>query len=361
MMTYKKFAYGFVIVLLTFLLVNYLIWKNFTESLLTMKYDGGDLARLAYLTGSRDYRLKVNDLPVKHIEMHEYTGQPIDVMTIGDSFSQGGGGGRNSFYQDYIASYNNFTVLNVFRYPTDDLVAFFAPLSTLKVLMESGYLDIIKPKVVLIESVERFCVQRYAVPASKKKADSLEKVREYYSKQNIHMDAFPKVSFINNGNFKYVYYNLLYKLSFNPMKRKVLFARLNRPLFSVKYSDKLLFLREDIDNLKYQNADTLRRLNDTLNETAEALERKGIKLYFMPIVDKYDLYSDYIIDNPYPKGIFFEELRKLPRSYRLIDTRAILAPELAAGVKDVYYADDTHWSWKAAEKIFSSVKFETGR
>jgi hypothetical protein len=50
-------------------------------------------------------------------------------------------------------------------------------------------------------------------------------------------------------------------------------------------------------------------------------------------------------------------LRPLPRRYTLIDTKAILAEELRKGVKDVYYADDTHWSWKASEAIFKVVTF----
>lgn len=78
----------------------------------------------------------------------------------------------------------------------------------------------------------------------------------------------------------------------------------------------------------------------------------------MPCVDKYNLYSNYIINNPYPRSIFFEELRKLPKRYHLIDTKAILTEEVRKGEKDVFYADDTHWSWKASKKVFETIKFE---
>jgi hypothetical protein len=77
----------------------------------------------------------------------------------------------------------------------------------------------------------------------------------------------------------------------------------------------------------------------------------------MPVVDKYDLYSDDIVRNPYPKNPFFDELRKLPKRYTLIDTKAILEPMVKAGVKDVFYPDDSHWTCKASKKVFETVRF----
>ena len=78
----------------------------------------------------------------------------------------------------------------------------------------------------------------------------------------------------------------------------------------------------------------------------------------MPVVDKYNLYSKYIVSNIYPQSIFFEELRKLPKEYNLIDTKAILAQEIEKSKKDIFYVDDTHWNYKASEVIFNIVNFE---
>ena len=87
------------------------------------------------------------------------------------------------------------------------------------------------------------------------------------------------------------------------------------------------------------------------------MRAKGISLYFMPCVDKYTLYNDYIPDNPYPRSILFEVLRELPRNYELIDSKKILREALANGEKDVFYSDDTHWSRKASKRIFERVEF----
>jgi hypothetical protein len=80
----------------------------------------------------------------------------------------------------------------------------------------------------------------------------------------------------------------------------------------------------------------------------------------MPAVDKYELYRDLVVEADSaraPRSVFFQELRKLPKIYRFIDTKALLEEELKHGELDIYYADDSHWSWKAPQKIFETERF----
>jgi hypothetical protein len=153
----------------------------------------------------------------------------------------------------------------------------------------------------------------------------------------------------------------LAKLSFlvnDNYKQKVYIFKTNRKLFSVTDEDTLVVLGEDIRNSCFSNKATVAKLNENFNKLADMLAEKGIKLYFMPVADKYNLYGDFIVDNPYPRSRFFEELRSVPKKYTLIDTKAILLESVRHGEKDVYYPDDSHWSWKASEKIFRSIRFE---
>lgn len=356
-MTHRRYIIIYISLLLCFIALNFVIWKSFTEVLLTKKCDGGDLARMGYAFGTKQCRKAVVDLPVRHIGLKEYDGRKIDVMTIGDSFSIGGGEGRNSYYQDYIATINNCSVLNVYPYPTDDLVAFFSPISTLAVLMNSGYLDRIKPRYILIESVVRYCIPRYAKPLDLSKTDSWENIRSYYAKTTYTLDYLPKIGFINNGNFKFLYTNLLYRFSDDAFGKVTYRKKLSRELFSAREPDLLLFHSEDLTLIPITNAASVAMVNDTFNRLADVLAKKGIRLYFMPVVDKYDLYSAYLVDKRYPKNTFFDELRKLPKRYGFIDTKAILEPMVREGVKDVYFPDDSHWTWKASQKIFETVRF----
>jgi hypothetical protein len=356
-MTRKKFSIAFITILLLFIGLNYAIWKSATEVLLTKKYDGGDLARMGYVHGSKQYRKVENTLPFRHIGMKEYDGRKIDVLTIGDSFSMGGGEGKNSYYQDFIATINRCTVLNVYPYPTDDRVAGFSPISTLAVLLNSGYLDVIKPRYVLIESVARYCVPRFSRPLDLSKTDSRENISQYYAKATYGLDYLPKVGFINNGNFKYLYTKVLYHFSDTAFRGLVYRMQLGRSLFAAPDDRTLIFHNEDLSMIPYNKGNLVANVNDTFNQLADVLAKRGITLYFMPVVDKYDLYSDDIVDNPYPKNPFFDELRKLPKRYHFIDTKAILQPLVRSGVQDVFYPDDSHWTCKASQKVFETVRF----
>lgn len=353
----KRFVLYLAASLVLFVIVNYLVWKFATEDLLTKKYDGGDLVRMGYLPGSKEYRKKTDDLPVRHLEMKDYKGQPVDVLTIGDSFSLGGGEGRNSYYQDYLASINNFSVLNAFPYPTGDLIAQFSPVSTLAVFYNSGYLDRIKPKYVLLESVVRYCIPRFSQPLRFTKSDTIPAMDKFYADKIITMDYLPKVGFINEGNFKYLYYALMYRFSDNGFRGLVYKKQLDRSFFSVKEDKSLILHSEDIQCVKLMNSESVKSVNETLNQLSDILAAKGIKLYFMPVVDKYDLYSDYIVDNEYARNIFFDELRPLARRYTLIDTKAILLDLIRKGEKDIFHADDSHWTWRASQAVFEKVRF----
>jgi hypothetical protein len=98
-------------------------------------------------------------------------------------------------------------------------------------------------------------------------------------------------------------------------------------------------------------------MNDNLNFLQNILNKKGIELYFIPAPDKYNLYSNYIVNNGYPKSRLFEILRPLVKEYNFIDTKVILDKMLEDGVLDVYHVDDTHWNYIGREAIFSTINF----
>jgi len=351
MKQYKTYTWRFLAILSTFIAANAFIWKCWTEDILAGTYSGGDLARMGYLPDSKLKRMNHDDLPLRHMEESEYRGQPVRVLTIGDSFSNGGGGGRNRYYQDYIASINRCTVLNIEPYQKMDVI------TMAWVFINNGYLERLRPKYLLLGVSEKFCVAQLAKPIDVNVNLSPEQLGRM---RRMGYNAVPQVniSFINQGNFKFLIYGILYHFSDNAFFGKTYVRELDRPLFSVKDGRKLLFYREDLRSISYTTPGTVSLVNRNLNALADRLRGMGIRLFFMPSVDKYNLYSKYIIDNPYPASRFFEELRKLPKKYVLIDTKKILREELERGTMDVFYPDDTHWSWKASERIFSEMLFE---
>jgi len=44
--------------------------------------------------------------------------------------------------------------------------------------------------------------------------------------------------------------------------------------------------------------------------------------------------------------------------YKFIDTKKILTRMIDNNITDVYYSDDTHWSWKASQEIFKKDMYD---
>ena len=113
------------------------------------------------------------------------------------------------------------------------------------------------------------------------------------------------MGFINQGNFKFLYYNFMYLFSDNAFRGLVYKERLTKPLFSVNEGRTLIFHGDDLHNLPLVTPETVGMLNNNLNRLSDILAGKGIRLIFMPVVDKYTLYSDFIVGNSLPQEHFF--------------------------------------------------------
>lgn len=352
---YYRFIVGYLIV---FVLYNAIIWVYFTSKFQEpQQYGIGDLARMGYMPWVRSVTVPDPLVTKKHIEIEAYSGQAIDMLTVGDSFSNGGGG---TYYQDYIASLNRISVLNVEPYRDIDFV------SQIAIYLNNGFLDHVRPRYLLLSSSEKYCVERFSRQVDFDRNISMSELatKKKFGFQRGHnpdieapLTVKGMMKFINEGNFKLLEYLILYRFSDHAFFSKVYRMPLSTALFSGDYDTTLLFYRDDLRNISYSTAEAVRAMNDNLNRLADRLALKGITLVFMPVVDKYNLYRPLIVENRYPVNALFDLLRPLPRRYQLIDTKRILTEEVQAGEKDLFLVNDTHWSWKAPKKIFESVLF----
>ena len=339
----------------------------------------GDLARMTYSVDLIDKRSTDIDLQKKHIKYNEYLGNNVDFITIGDSFSEGASSGKNPYYQDYIASIYNVSVLNIKLFENNKNY-----IETIYSLLNSGQLEKLGVKYILIESIQRRSLERFAINdmninisnidnfknqiLNNQKNDNL--IQSHSNEQfeinwiDVFNSIFSKsnnndVSVINNLNLNAFIYNAKFKIKgHGKMAPHVYRELLNKDFFSTEVSRDLLFYDEDLKYLKYESEENIKLLNNNFNLLAKALGEKNIKLIFMPAVDKYNLYSPYIISNTYQKSIFFEYLDSLPKDYIFINTKKILSEQLEKGEKDIFYADDTHWSHKASEVIIKDESFK---
>ncbi|MDH4945502.1 hypothetical protein [Sulfurimonas sp. C5] len=347
---YKKFVFFTILIVILFSLYHLYIYTFYTSKIFDRKdyLYIGDIARVGYQVDALYPRKLEYTLPKKHLNKEQYTSdKKIDILTLGDSFSNAATGGKNPYYQDYLATDYNASVLNILD-TRDHSVNTFKPVIA---LYNNGWLKQHHVKFVIIQSVERFCVQRYAKKFDYSFNDiDINKVirssRQYDS-------YIPKINFISTANYKFPYYNYQSKkkVHFHP---DVMLLELNKNLFSPEnFSDKLLIHHEDILSLPYNTQENIFMLNQNLNHLAILLKSIDVKLIFMPTVDKYDLYYPYIKNNPYRKNLFFKIIRKLPKEYIFIDTKKILEQLLLKGTLNVYYPDDSHWSELAIKAIIN--------
>ncbi len=357
--SYKKYTLVTIAFLIGMILFHVFTWHTISKKVLLVDdyIYNGDLVRSSFKVDSlfpRPSHLvkNVNDLPKQHLLYKDLKdNETVDVITIGDSFSNGATQGKNTFYQDYIATYNNYKVLNI---PPG--IGYYKGVVRLN---NSGLLDELKPKAIIIESVERFCIDRFSGNKNLNQTyskNSLKKVLR--SQKNMYLGKDPFISFINNQNARAFYFNV--KMKFKPYTRykACVIKPMKKDFFTSKDPNSLLYHKESAMFSYKATEENIKKLNDNFNKLAILLKKKNIQLYFMPVVDKSNLYRKYVIEPDYPESMFFENLRKMKKEYILIDTKKILSKELEKGTKDLYYSDDTHWGYKASKAIFKEVKFE---
>ncbi len=353
----KSYATFFSLFALIIFIYHVSIYFLYTSKVLDVAppFYVGDLVRQCYQVDSIDLKQEQNKLQKLHFEASSYHGQKIDVLTIGDSFSNGGAAGLNPYYQDYIATQNNYNVLNIRALNLSDGNV---P-NTLLALEQSGVLDEIQPKIVLLSIGSRAFVRRFSNSLTWKKKINKKDIYDEMKKmhpRDLAAQQLKNVSIVNTANFKLPFYSLSYR--FKPCIKSVCKFELQDSMFSVKADKTILIYKQTLKDLHMNTQENISKANDNLNHLATLLQAKGIKLYFMPAVSKYDLYYDYIRENKYPKDKLFSILESLDKKYTLINTKKILSPLLKSGEKDIFYADDTHWSYKASKEIFFKTSFQ---
>ena len=287
--------------------------------------------------------------PRHHTKLTEYLASgkkdSFDVMTIGDSFTNGFDGGS---YQDYLVNEYGLKIINasVKSHCVLDLY----------MLLKSGIIDEIRPKIVILETVERLVQKTLGasefVPedAPVFAIENIASVKSVKTAVRVTSGILPPILVQWNVNF---FRNKIHHM-LNPeqLSTAIYAAKLDRNFFTNPGQENTIYYYyEDFNYLK----DTLNAemVNKNLNNAARLLKDKGIKLVFFAAADKYDLYYPYIMDKKgRPENPLFQKLREVQgKEYIYVDTIKPLREALARGEQDVYWLDDTHWSHKGI-KIF---------
>lgn len=314
--------------------------------------DKGDLIRLGYIMDNSGYDSKIvfskeyeqkehfiNVSALNQDSMNEFT-----VLIFGDSFSDQGSFG----YKNYLAEQDSISVLHYDNHP------YSSPIENLYGAINGNTLDKIKVKYVILQSVERFFVDRG-------NADTTKKIMKEPIVNAVKMEIPTKAKesspddFFSKINFTFPLRNIYYLFDDNAFDSETYSVETSTQLFSTNKKN-VLFYYEDLGQTPTNNDNiNLLKLNATLNDLSYKLSKKGIRLIVLPSPDKYDFYYEYLIDKEkYIKSMFFEKFDQFQKKYIYINSKSILKKELK-NQKDVYFYDDTHWSPKASKVIAKEI------
>ena len=295
--------------------------------------DVSDLGYLALIPFGAEYGQMISKNEMKDTlfiivkNTEELRNIHVNVLTVGDSFSQQGSAG----YQNYMPG-EGISVANCRR------SLYESPIQYACNILDWGVVDSTNIDVLVVEVVERdlainignFGENKIEVPEPESTSDKVVGSANVWS-------------LLRARDF------VLYRYA---GRSPVYTFDLKRDFFSSHEPNKLyVYDRDVINGLTIDEA-----LRPKVKEVFDLLTRKahdrGIKLMLMMPVDKYDLYQDYITDNPYPPKRVNEDVREIFGDIpEVMLCKYCLQPLLDKGEKDVFLFDNTHWSYKGSEAV----------
>ena len=139
------------------------------------------------------------------------------------------------------------------------------------------------------------------------------------------------------------------------MTPPIIKKQLNRDFFTSDHPSTLYFYVDDIKTLFIQRSH-IPTIQSTFQALLDKAREKHLKLVLLVPPDKYDLYQQYIVDNPYAQKGVNETIKTiLDDDPHVVLAKDRLQPMVDRGEQDVYLYNDTHWSYKAASVVADQV------
>lgn len=343
----KKFLIkiSYTVLPLWLLLVGMVIYLWSTDD------NSGDLMRLGLIDSGPEYTDSIlgtegilNEVYYENLDNDSVLRQDtVDVLVIGDSFSHGGGIGKEGDYVNYLAHDSGRRTV-VF---SPGNAALLSPIQVAYDALNLGYIDSTRVKNLIVEEVERYLVSRHnEFTVKNKKLPRVKPSAAAGDNEEKKEEASPLLRVKD-----YVFYHLF---GANPIYK----VRLSQPLFGGKEADRLYFYNDDVNFGTTVTPDEQRRITASYRALIDKARERGVNLVLVVACDKYDMYQDFIVDNPYPAKTLNEDIQSWMSPVeleRFVFSKRVLHPLIEQGVKDVYLFNDTHWSPASSRLIAREV------
>lgn len=312
----------------------------------------GDLMRLGLIDTGPEYSdsIRANLLPQVYFNSIDNDSalsvDTCDVLVIGDSFSHGGGVGKQGDYVNCLAHDSQLSV--VLYTPQDPTLS--SPMQIAYDVLDLGLIDSTHVTNLVVQEVERYIVSRHcgfrSDPNRTILSSGTQAAQQPATIDEKRQDVSPLLRVKD-----FVFYHLF---GANPIYK----VKLSSPMFGGKEPDRLYFYNEDVKlGIDVDSAQRQQVVNCYRHVIDKARER-GVNLVLLVACDKYDMYQDFIVDNPYPAKTLNEDIQRWMSPGELdcfVFAKDVLHPLVEQQVRDVYLFNDTHWSPASSHIIAREV------
>jgi len=339
---WRRYSLLFLSLLPALAIFHLVMWFCFTRTL--FRPETGSSKRIGYLVSLEDCQGK--------LEARE----PLTGFTIVDLTNKGLiAAPRMVYFGDSFGGHIAKACSIAWHEPVGEMRVNWSDkngLSQIMMWLRSGWFRDHGVKAIMVERVECEWLDTFADPGDSSLDVPLDQVMSAGGLPPAYLKATPW-TFANNGNFKVIIDNFAYLFSPTAWDMTdTCVVHLNKKLFDCSYGNLLVFYRGDITrgvaNTK-QNLPRFEQALANLKQLSDLCHEQGIAFYLTVPPNKSTLYYDWVIHPFYPKSQTLEMLRARATPYGYVDLEKPFHEKLESGFLDLYYPDDLHWNYPAAE------------
>ncbi len=283
----------------------------------------GDIGKLGKVMFRENPNI-VNTVPKNQVHNVAITDNTVlstnIIYTIGDSFSN-----IKERYSQYLGSNSNKEIHNI--------QTSISPIQEFVNLIQHGQIP--QNTYVIVESVERYLASRLA---------NLNFSDTTVSVEDVYMPPQPvveKKKFFKIPKVKHI--SAWIRIGLFNMDNPIEVFELSQECFSHSGFENDLYVYYQDFGYQQKPTRVYEQAVHNMKHLKHIADSAGVNMIFLVAADKYDVYTPYIVDNAYPQNPTMNYFADLDTTW-FVDTKRLLQPYIEAGVKDVYYVNDTHWS-----------------
>lgn len=335
----------------------------------------GDLSQLGSYLFDKDYLsvMAYNPSFKRHVILSEDITEEVrdsDVLIIGDSFTQIGYSNYMEYLQDLYPTHSVYGI-HTYRYEKEWRYAHKSLEGSGRLLSFPGKTDVVMyllhyaerlPSTIIIESSEMWLMESVIRTNFDVCEDSLEdyvgydtplpsSVEKYEKYSQLLVSLNPIKSILDGRAFNFAQDWIKRKvgLTGNPVKT----SSLSKPMFTNKGDESTLYY---LPYVMIWQEEEVEKMRSIMMRIIDEGAKRGVNIIYMIIPLKQHLYGEYMKEKMSPATFLSNNLMDRAQDSHYLICQPVLSKMIESGEKDVFLANDTHWSYKGARACAEALK-----